>query len=63
MDRVGFQEKCGMSILSLSQGLPMGNFDSKQFSIDLLTLDFKPLRMGLSHTWEAQPSRITLGFT
>lgn len=43
------------STLDLSQGLFMTDFGSKQF---LLIVELSPLRMGLSHIWETQHSRI-----
>ena len=46
MNRGGLPGKHGVSIPSPFQGLFMGNFDSKQFSLDLLTLDLRPLEDG-----------------
>ena len=42
MDRVGLPGRYAGSILCLSQGLFMGTFGSKQFSIDPLILELKP---------------------
>ena len=55
MDRVGLPGKYAASILSLSQGLFMRDFGSKQF---LLIVELSPLRMGPSHIWETKHSRI-----
>lgn len=49
-----------MSISPIFLDLFVGNSGSKEFSIDLLTLDFKPPEGSLSHIWDAQPSRLNM---
>lgn len=62
MDSAALPGKC---VPSLSRCLLMGNFDSKQFSIDLLALDLRPPEVGpepyLGHSAQQEDSRQPVG--